>query len=83
MLNLVRRLSTGTSYAAKPLISVDLNRSPTHQSIPLHNRWHLDIPSVICVNRGDIFHIECVDWTGGQIENNDSANDVKNVDLTH
>lgn len=26
--------------------------------------------------------IECVDWTGGQIKNNDSADDVKNVDLT-
>ena len=26
--------------------------------------------------------IECVDWTGGQIGNNDSADDVKSVDLT-
>lgn len=26
--------------------------------------------------------IECLDWTGGQIGNNDSAEDVKNVDLT-
>jgi len=26
--------------------------------------------------------IECLDWTGGQIKNNDSADDVKNVDLT-
>ena len=26
--------------------------------------------------------IQCVDWTGGQIGNNDSADDVKNVDLT-
>lgn len=26
--------------------------------------------------------IECVDWTGGQIGNNDSADDIKNVDLT-
>jgi formamidase len=26
--------------------------------------------------------IECVDWTGGQIGNNDSADDVLNVDLT-
>lgn len=23
-----------------------------------------------------------VDWTGGQIQNNDSAEDIKNVDLT-
>lgn len=26
--------------------------------------------------------IECVDWTGGQIGNNDSADDIRNVDLT-
>lgn len=26
--------------------------------------------------------IECLDWTGGQIKNNDSADDIKNVDLT-
>lgn len=26
--------------------------------------------------------IECVDWTGGQIGNNDSADDMKNCDLT-
>ena len=26
--------------------------------------------------------IECVDWTGGQIGNNDSADDVRDVDLT-
>ena len=26
--------------------------------------------------------IECIDWTGGQIKNDDSADDVKNVDLT-
>ena len=28
------------------------------------------------------FRLECMDWTGGQIENNDSANDVRDVDLT-
>lgn len=26
--------------------------------------------------------IECLDWTGGQIKNNDSADDVRDVDLT-
>ena len=26
--------------------------------------------------------MECVDWTGGQIGNNDSADDMKNIDLT-
>merc|ERR1712084_3291 len=26
--------------------------------------------------------VECIDWTGGQIKDNDSSDDVKNVDLT-
>lgn len=26
--------------------------------------------------------IECLDWTGGQIKNDDSAEDILNVDLT-
>jgi acetamidase/formamidase len=26
--------------------------------------------------------VECVDWTGGQIKNDDSSDDVKNVDLS-
>jgi formamidase len=82
MLTLRRALSTAISYAAKPLISVDLNRSATEQAIPLHNRWHPDIPSAVSVRQGDTFRIECVDWTGGQIGNNDTADDVKNVDLT-
>ena len=29
-----------------------------------------------------MFRIECVDWTGGQIHNNDSAEDIRNVDLS-
>ena len=26
--------------------------------------------------------IECLDWTGGQIKNSDTADDILNVDLT-
>lgn len=40
------------------------------------------IPPVASVEEGEIFRVEMVDWTGGQIKNNDSADDVKNVDLT-
>lgn len=83
MLPIRRALSTLiSSYAAKPLISVDLNRSAYDQIIPLHNRWHPEIPSVVSVRPGETFRIECVDWTGGQIQNNDSADDIKLVDLT-
>lgn len=66
---------------AKTLISVDLSKPATQQEIPLHNRWHPDIPSVVTVNPGDEFRIECVDWTGGQIKNNDDATDMRDIDL--
>jgi formamidase len=63
------------------VISVDLNKLPAEQPVPLHNRWHPDIPSVVTVKPGDVFRIECIDWTGGQIGDNDSANDVRDVEL--
>jgi formamidase len=34
------------------------------------------------IKPGEAVKIECVDWTGGQIGNNDSADDVRDVDLT-
>ena len=40
------------------------------------------VPSCGTIKNGEVVKIECVDWTGGQIGNNDSADDVKNVDLT-
>ncbi|KAK7561027.1 Acetamidase/Formamidase [Phyllosticta citricarpa] len=64
-------------YAAK----VDLNKDAAEQPI-LHNRWHPDVPFVGKIKDGETVKIECVDWTGGQIKNNDSADDMKNVDLT-
>jgi formamidase len=66
----------------KTLIGVDLSKPPDQQPLPLHNRWHPDIPPVVAVNPGEVFRVECLDWTGGQIGNNDSANDVRDVDLT-
>lgn len=63
------------------LIKVDVSTSPDkHDNI--HNRWHPDIPMVAWVKPGDQFRVECIDWTGGQIKNDDSATDVKVVDLT-
>ncbi|GAB7347570.1 hypothetical protein MBLNU459_g4458t1 [Dothideomycetes sp. NU459] len=64
-------------YAAK----VDLDKDAATQPL-LHNRWHPDIPFAGTIKNGETVKIECVDWTGGQIGNNDSADDVKNVDLT-
>jgi hypothetical protein len=61
---------------------VDLSRPPEVAEIKTHNRWHPDIPMVEMFKPGDEFRVECYDWTGGQIENDDSANDVRDVDLT-
>lgn len=65
----------------KTLIKVDIGAKPETQDV-LHNRWHPDIPMIATVKPGDEFRVECVDWTGGQIKNDDNANDIKVVDLT-
>jgi formamidase len=65
------------------VFSVDQALSMRDQKIPGHNRWHPDIPPVVTVPPGAEFRIECRDWTDNQIGNNDSADDVRDVDLTH
>ncbi|TKA83261.1 putative formamidase [Friedmanniomyces simplex] len=67
----------GLRYAAK----VDLKKEAYDQPY-LHNRWHPDIPFCGTIKNGEVVKIQCVDWTGGQIGNNDSADDVRDVDLT-
>ena len=34
------------------------------------------------MSEGELFRVETVDWTGGQIGDNDSAEDIKHVDLS-
>ena len=65
----------------KTLIKVDLNAPPESQDY-LHNRWHPDLPMVAYVKPGDEFRVECIDWTGGQIKNDDDAKDIEVVDLS-
>lgn len=62
-------------------LTVDLDKHAREQPY-LHNRWHPDVPFCGTIKNGETVKIECLDWTGGQIKNNDSADDVKNVDLT-
>ena len=63
------------------LIKVDLSKSP-YENDMIHNRWHPDIPMVATVKPGDEFIIQTYDWTGGFIRNNDSADDVRDIDLS-
>jgi formamidase len=62
--------------------SVDQSKSMAEQAVPGHNRWHPDVPSASKVRPGTDFRVECREWTDAQIGNNDSANDVRDVDLS-
>ncbi|KAG0589333.1 hypothetical protein M758_1G012900 [Ceratodon purpureus] len=66
----------------RAIVTVDPNKRPWEQTVPLHNRWHPEIPAVGEVQEGEVFRVETVDWTGRQIQNDDSAEDMKNIDLT-
>ena len=63
------------------LIKVDLSAS-AYENDMIHNRWHPDIPMVATVKPGQDFIIECYDWTGGFIKNDNSAADVRDIDLS-
>jgi formamidase len=60
---------------------VDQSKPADQQAVPLHNRWHPDIPSASSVKPGSEFRVECREWTDAQLGNNDSANDVRDVNL--
>ncbi|HLQ84529.1 MAG TPA: formamidase [Salinisphaeraceae bacterium] len=64
------------------IISIDRDKAPSEQHEPvIMNRWHPDIPMAKYVTPEEPFRVECMDWTGGQMKNDDSANDVRDVDL--
>ena len=62
--------------------SVDQSKPMRDQAVPGHNRWHPDIPVAASVKTGSEFRVECREWTDAQLGNNDSANDVRDVDLS-
>uniref|UniRef100_A0A6N2LPB6 Formamidase n=1 Tax=Salix viminalis TaxID=40686 RepID=A0A6N2LPB6_SALVM len=64
------------------VVPVDLKKKPWEQTLPLHNRWHPGIPPVAEIKVREVFRVEMVDWTGGMIKDNDSAIDVKTIDLS-
>ncbi|QQK80947.1 acetamidase/formamidase family protein [Salicibibacter cibi] len=66
---------------SEKLYKVDLSKSMDKQEIPGHNRWHPDIPPAFSVNPGQQFKMECLDWTDGQINNNDDGTEIRDVNL--
>ncbi len=66
----------------RKVISIDRTKTPANQPDPvIVNRWHPDTPLFTMVKPGDDFRVECFDWTGGQIKNDDSANDIRDCNL--
>ncbi|AQL00223.1 Pentatricopeptide (PPR) repeat protein-like [Zea mays] len=64
------------------VVPIDVKKQPWEQKVPLHNRWHPDIPPVADVTEGELFRVEMVDWTGGRVRDDNSADDIKSLDLT-
>ncbi|RID77201.1 hypothetical protein BRARA_A00129 [Brassica rapa] len=64
------------------VVKVDLKKRPWEQEQPLHNRWHPEIQPVGEVKAGEFFRVEMVDWTGGAVKDDDSAEDIKSLDLS-
>ncbi|KAM0877663.1 hypothetical protein ACQ4PT_035346 [Festuca glaucescens] len=64
------------------VVPIDVKRKPWEQKVHLHNRWHPDIPPVADVTEGELFRVEMVDCTGGRVRDDESADDIKFLDLT-
>jgi formamidase len=64
------------------LFSVDQSRSFYDQDVPPHNRWHPDVPPVATVRPGSEFRLESREWFDGTVHNDDSANDIRDLDLS-
>ena len=69
-----------------PLMYCRIDGTPMVRTSP-RNHIILDlsghaVPFCGTIKNNEIVKIECVDWTGGQIGNNDSADDMRHVDLT-
>src|SRR3974390_2516592 len=81
MQDMIKPGAAASAFKSMPetLVKIDLTRS-AYENDTVHNRWHPDVPIVAWVNPGDDFIIETYDWTGGFIKNNDSADDVRDID---
>lgn len=61
------------------LIEIDARKSPADQSTPLHNRWHPLIPPLLEMAPGSDCRLQCLDFTGGQINPTDDTRDVEGL----
>ncbi|AFR05840.1 formamidase [Nocardiopsis alba] len=63
------------------IFSHDPSKTMAQQAVPGHNRFHPEVPAAATVRPGQEFRVESREWTDGQIGDNDSADDVRDVDL--
>ncbi|KAF3671433.1 hypothetical protein FXO37_08051 [Capsicum annuum] len=68
------------SIGPKLVLQVDLKKKPWEQNPPLHNRWHPEIPPVADVRVREVFRVEMVDFSGGGITKDYTAEDIKHAD---
>ncbi|KAK3221256.1 hypothetical protein Dsin_008281 [Dipteronia sinensis] len=67
-------------YGPRLVVPIDLKKKPQEQKHRLHNRWHPEIPPVAEVKAGEVFRVEMMDYSGGGITRNYSADDIKFAD---
>ncbi|KAE7999706.1 hypothetical protein FH972_004111 [Carpinus fangiana] len=67
-------------YGPRLVVPIDVKKKVWEQQLPLHNRWHPDIPPVAEVKVGEVFRVEMVDFSGGRITQDDTAEDIKHAD---
>jgi formamidase len=60
---------------------VDTDAPIDEQPDPVVNRWHPDVAPAASIEPGEKVRIECLDWTGNQVVNDDSANDIRDMRL--
>jgi len=63
------------------IYEVDVDAPIDEQPDPVVNRWHPDVPPAASIEPGEKVRIECLDWTGNQVVNDDSANDIRDMRL--
>lgn len=67
-------------YGPRLIVPIDVKKKPWEQKLPLHNRWHPAIPPVAEVKVAEVFRVEMVDFSGGGITKDYSAEDIKHAE---
>lgn len=67
-------------YGPRLVVPIDVKKKPREQKVPLHNRWHPDIPHVAEAVIGEVFKVEMMDFSGGGITKDYTADDIKHAE---